>query len=149
MFMATRTRRADNTVAARARKALEVARQHAAGGGNWIAFHNALFGIGGCLTELFPTQAERVQFGKTAEHRQIMELLEQLQDAEEDQPEPLADASGRFILRVPRSMHAALMAEAKAEGISLNQLCVAKLATQLRAAAVAGNGSRKNLTGGT
>ena len=33
----------------------------------------------------------------------------------------------------PRSVHAALIAEAKAEGVSLNQLCVAKLIAQLRA----------------
>jgi hypothetical protein len=31
------------------------------------------------------------------------------------------------------SVHAALLAEMKAEGISLNQLCVAKLVAQLRA----------------
>jgi len=98
-----------------------------------IDFHNALFGIGGRVTALFPTQAERVQFGKTEEHRQILALLEQLQDDDAESPEPLPDASGRFVLRLPRSMHAAMMAEARAEGISLNQLCVAKLATQLRA----------------
>jgi antitoxin HicB len=132
--MKTKTKRANPNGTSRARHALEFARQQAAATPDWVAFHNALFGIGGRVTELFPTQAERVQFGKTDEHRQIMELLEQLQEADENLPEPLADASGRFILRVPRSLHAALMAEAKAEGVSVNQLCVAKLATQLRAA---------------
>ena len=34
---------------------------------------------------------------------------------------------------LPRSVHAALLAEAKAEGVSLNQLCVSKLVAQLRA----------------
>jgi predicted HicB family RNase H-like nuclease len=32
-----------------------------------------------------------------------------------------------------RSVHAALIAEAKAEGVSLNQVCLAKLLSQLRA----------------
>jgi antitoxin HicB len=132
--MTTKTKRPSATVAAKAREALAFERKQAEATDDWIAFHNALFGIGGRLTEMFPTQAERVQFGKTDEHRQIMEMLEELQEADKELPEPLADASGRFILRVPRSLHAALMAEAKAEGVSVNQLCVAKLATQLRAA---------------
>ena len=34
-------------------------------------------------------------------------------------------------LRLPNSIHGELMAEAKSEGISLNQLCLAKLAKPL------------------
>jgi len=133
--MKTRAVRPNPDGGSRARQALEFARQRAAAKPDWVTFHNAQFGIGGRVTELFPTQAERAQFGKTDEHRQIMELLEQLQEADEVLPAPLGDASGRFILRVPRSLHAALMAEACAEGVSVNQLCVTKLETQLRAAA--------------
>jgi predicted HicB family RNase H-like nuclease len=43
-------------------------------------------------------------------------------------------ANGRILVRVPRSLHAALLSEADAEGVSLNQLIVAKLTVQLRAA---------------
>ena len=39
--------------------------------------------------------------------------------------------SGKFVVRVPRSLHAALEAEAKREGVSLNQLVVAKLSVQM------------------
>lgn len=39
--------------------------------------------------------------------------------------------SGRILLRLPHSLHAALAAEAKREGVSLNQLMLAKLATSL------------------
>jgi predicted HicB family RNase H-like nuclease len=45
----------------------------------------------------------------------------------------VASANGAISVRLPRTVHAALLAEAKAEGVSLNQLCVAKLVTQLRA----------------
>ncbi len=52
-------------------------------------------------------------------------------------PESIADltakANGALSIRLPRSIHAALLAEAKAEGVSLNQLCSAKLAVQLAA----------------
>jgi hypothetical protein len=116
----------------KADEALAFARRKAAEARDWRELHNALYGIGGKLGELFPTQAGRARFAKTEQHREIVALLEQLQG--EEGPEPLPEASGRFVLRLPRSLHAALMEEAKAEGISLNQLCVAKLATQLRAA---------------
>jgi site-specific DNA-methyltransferase (adenine-specific) len=39
--------------------------------------------------------------------------------------------SGKFVVRLPRSLHAALEREAEVEGTSLNQLVVTKLAVQL------------------
>jgi predicted HicB family RNase H-like nuclease len=44
-----------------------------------------------------------------------------------------ASANGAISVRLPRSVHAPLLAEAKAEGVSLNQLCLSKLVAQLRA----------------
>ncbi|MBN1491092.1 MAG: toxin-antitoxin system HicB family antitoxin [Phycisphaerae bacterium] len=44
----------------------------------------------------------------------------------------LGGANGHLSVRVLRSIHAALLAKAKKEGISLNQLCLTKLAVQLR-----------------
>lgn len=45
-------------------------------------------------------------------------------------PEPADQTgmSGRFLLRLPRSLHARLTDEAEREGVSLNQYVVAKLA---------------------
>jgi hypothetical protein len=42
-------------------------------------------------------------------------------------------ANGAINVRLPRSVHAALLAEAMAEGVSLNQLCLCKLVAQLQA----------------
>ena len=45
-------------------------------------------------------------------------------------PEPrlLAGYSGRFVVRVPRSLHGDLVAAAEREGVSLNQFCNVALA---------------------
>jgi hypothetical protein len=43
-----------------------------------------------------------------------------------------AEPKGRFVVRLPQSLHVALTAEARVEGTSLNQLVVAKLAMSLR-----------------
>lgn len=40
---------------------------------------------------------------------------------------PDNEKSGRFNLRIPKSLHAKLCEEAAREGVSLNQLCLMKL----------------------
>ena len=42
--------------------------------------------------------------------------------------EPLSAYSGKFLVRVPRNLHARLAREAKAQGVSLNQWAANKLA---------------------
>lgn len=89
--------------------------------------HNAIFGIGGALIQLFPTKAERLEFSQSDEYREIQTLLESA-------PGRLRpEANGKVLVRLPKSMHAALLAEAEAEGATLNTLIVAKLAVQLAA----------------
>ncbi len=63
------------------------------------------------------------------ESREIDRLIDRL-------PEPpvrpqRSEYSGKFNVRVPKSLHAALAIEAEAEGVSLNRLVVAKLAMHL------------------
>ena len=69
------------------------------------------------------------------------EVLEMLDDAKMawldtalaegiDIPEPVTDEkfSGRFVLRIPKSLHRRLTLQAKREGVSLNQLAACLLA---------------------
>ena len=52
-------------------------------------------------------------------------------------PEPLRDEdfSGRFNLRIPKSLHKRLAMAAKEEGVSLNQLAMYLLANGLKSSA--------------
>lgn len=134
---ARKRRAATNTVA----EALGYARRLREKGLSWIEVSNALFGPGGKLTELCPTEADRAALAKSSGFREILRVIEEARD---DSGDPrgtvgnwMSTASGTTTLRIPKSLHAALLAEAEAEGISLNQLCLAKLAVQLRAAVVA------------
>jgi hypothetical protein len=96
----------------------------------WVEANNAVYGPGGPFARLFPSAADRTAFAKTGASRLIDELIDRL-------PEPPVgpqrrEYSGKFNVRVPRSLHAALASEAEAEGVSLNQLVVAKLALHLQ-----------------
>jgi hypothetical protein len=121
-------------VAGKARQLLEFAEQRAQQAADWVELHNALFGLSGKATELLATESERTAFARTKECKRIFALLDNLPaPAIKEFGALLATANGAISVRLPRSVHAALLAEAKAEGVSLNQLCLSKLVAQLRA----------------
>jgi hypothetical protein len=121
-------------VQARARQLLAFAEERAAEAADWVELHNVLFGLEGKATELFPTEAERTALSRTPEYKRILALLDRLPSpVVKEFADLLATANGAISVRLPRSVHAALLAEAKAEGVSLNQLCLSKLVAQLRA----------------
>jgi len=119
------------TIEDRAQELLTLARNLAETSGvTWVEANNAIYGPGGPFARLFPIPKDRVAFAKTKESRQIDRLIDSL-------PEPPAgpqrrEYSGKFNVRVPKSLHAALASEADAEGVSLNQLVLAKLALHLQ-----------------
>jgi HicB family len=119
---------------AKAREVLAYAEERAREAADWVELHHALFGLAGKATELFTTESERTAFSRTAECKRIFALLDTLPEpAVRDFGELVATANGAISVRLPRSVHAALLAEARAEGVSLNQLCLSKLVAQLRA----------------
>ncbi len=63
--------------------------------------------------------------------RVVAEAVADLQASKEPVPEALAERqySGRFIVRVPPLVHRALATEAAEQGVSINRLASAKLAT--------------------
>ena len=100
-------------------------------GVTWVEANNAIYGPGGPFVRLFSNAKDRVAFAKTKESRQIDRFIDSL-------PEPPVgpqrrEYSGKFNVRVPKSLHASLASEAEAEGVSLNQLVVTKLALHLQA----------------
>lgn len=131
---ATKKSKVSARIVAKAKQVLEFARQRAAQATDWIELSNALFGLGGKATETFATESERTAFCQTREYKEILALMERLpQPTVKGFVEMVASANGAISVRLPRSVHAALLVEAKAEGVSLNQLCAAKLVAQLRA----------------
>lgn len=84
----------------------------------------------GCITQA-ETKAEILDMLDDAKRVWIEAALEDRLDI----PEPVKDAdfSGKFNLRLPKSLHRNLAMNAKAEGVSLNQMAMCLIASGLGA----------------
>lgn len=114
----------------RAKELLAFAKERAPQCRTRTELNNLIFGPGGPVIQLFPSESDRAKLVETPEHAAIWEIFESLPDGPTAGKE---DRSGKILVRVPKSIHAALLQEAEAEGVSLNQLILSKLCVQLQA----------------
>ncbi len=92
-------------------------------GGGWLVTYPDL---PGCMSD-GETPEEAIANGKDA----LNAWLEAAAESGREIPVPGELPSGKFIARVPRSLHARLSARAKQEGVSMNALVSAFLAESL------------------
>lgn len=98
----------------------------------WADLSNALFDpMEGLVARSFPALDERKEFRESHIYDQLHTLVEKKMEATGVIAGATPKKSGKFVVRLPRSLHAALEGEAESEGTSLNQLVVTKLAVQL------------------
>jgi predicted HicB family RNase H-like nuclease len=121
---------------------MAAARSEAAQATNWADFSNYLFDPEeGIVSRLFAKRSDRERFAKTPEYQELQRLMEEVQDRTGLEEGATPRKSGKFVVRLPRSLHAALENEAQREGVSLNQLVVAKLAVPMSDIFAGGAGS--------
>ncbi len=89
------------------------------GGGFSISFPD----LPGCLSD-GATPEEAIENGRDA----LAAWLAVARELGDEPVKPFSAASGKFLQRVPRSLHAQLIQRAKAEGVSLNTLVVSLVA---------------------
>ena len=98
----------------------------------WADLSNALFDPAqGLVSQAYPTRAEREEFAKTREYKAVRGLVSAAMQRTGLVEGATPRKSGRFVVRLPKSLHAALEREAAAERVSLNQLVVVKLSVGL------------------
>jgi len=95
---------------------------------------------GGGFLISFPDFSDCVSDGETIEEaiangrEALAAVIRTLEELGHPVPEPRSGgASGKFVQRLPRSLHARLAARAKAEGVSMNTLVATILAESLGA----------------
>ncbi len=92
-------------------------------GGSWlITFPD----LPGCMSD-GETPQEALTNGRDA----VVTWIDAVREAGREVPAPGEPASGKFVARIPKSMHARLSARARQEGVSMNALVSAFLAESL------------------
>jgi site-specific DNA-methyltransferase (adenine-specific) len=98
----------------------------------WADVSNALFDPNvGLLTRAYPDRYDREEFMKTEEYKAIRQILRESIEKSGLVSGAEPEKSGRFVVRLPKTLHQALERESRDEGVSLNQLVVTKLAVKL------------------
>ena len=110
----------------RCQRVLEVAKQLFHGRPDWVTFFREVLGVNGAARNVFPDQAEYVQFEQSPEFADIQTMVANLRNKK-------ASSSGKneatrvITVRLPESLHEALKAEAADHKTSMNKLCISKL----------------------
>lgn len=92
------------------------------GGGFLISFPD----LPGCISD-GSTPEEAIRNGFDA----AKSWLETANEFNDEIPEPGESSSGKFITRIPKTLHARLVARAKQEGVSMNALVTSYIAESL------------------
>jgi predicted HicB family RNase H-like nuclease len=95
-------------------------------GADWVTFYREVLGLHGVVRHAFPTREMLAAFEQTEEYQEILRLLTKLREqgpmaAVEEEPTRV------ITVRLPKSMHESLRAEAHEHRTSMNKLCISKL----------------------
>ena len=105
---------------------LEVAEQLFATNPEWLVFFREIMGLEGIVRRTFQNAESLMRFECSPEYARIREMLDELRQRQQDQP--VARESQRVVtVRMPRSLHETLKAEAQQMKVSINTLCISKL----------------------
>ena len=96
---------------------------------DWVVFFSEMLGVDGHIRRTFTAPDAMRSFECTPQYAKIRELLDDLRSR---QDEPTKREPRRVVtVRMPRSLHESLKAEARQLHVSINQLCISKLIRML------------------
>jgi predicted HicB family RNase H-like nuclease len=102
----------------------------------WVVFFREVLGVDGIVSRTFGSADARVRFECTPQYARIREMLDMLRSRDRDRPID-REANRVVTVRMPRSLHEALKAEAADRRMSINTLCITKLLRSLDPQAMA------------
>lgn len=109
-----------------AKAVLEVAERLHAMDPEWLVFFREVLGVDGVVRRTFSDPDSLIRFECSTEYARIRELLEELRTRQRELP--VERETQRVVtVRMPRSLHETLKAEAEQMRVSINTLCISKL----------------------
>jgi predicted HicB family RNase H-like nuclease len=82
----------------------------------WVGFFREILGLNGIVRKCYPTKESLAEFEQTAACAKIQQMLTRLREP-----------SAVITVRLPKTVHDALRAEAHEHRTSMNKLCISKL----------------------
>lgn len=107
-------------------EALRVATQLFTQNPDWLTFFREVLGVGGVVRRLFITQDDFLAFEQTPEYAEIQQMVSTLRGTNKNPPSD-QEPTRVITVRLPKSLHEALRAEAHDHQTSMNKLCISKL----------------------
>ena len=93
---------------------------------DWVTFFREVLGVDGVIRRLFSNPDEMDAFEQSLEYAEIQQMVAKLRERSKHQTE--SNEPTRVItVRLPKSLHESLRAEAHQRRTSMNQLCISKL----------------------
>jgi hypothetical protein len=124
--MATRIEEEVAPAAHGATAVLEVAERLYAMRPEWVVFFREVLGVDGLVRRAFRTPEALIRFECSPEYGRIREMLDDLRTQQRDLPSE-RETQRVVTVRMPKSLHESLKAEAEEMKVSVNTLCITKL----------------------
>ena len=105
---------------------LQVAERLHAMGPDWVVFFREVLGVEGIVRRSFPSATALSHFECSPQYARIREMLDDLRNRQRERPTS-REAQRVVTVRMPRSLHESLKAEADTMRVSINTLCISKL----------------------
>ena len=93
---------------------------------DWVTFYREILGLHGLIRKTYPTRGALREFEQTEAYQNIQQVLAKLREQGPVAPE-VAEPTKVITVRMPKSLHEALRAEAHEHQTSMNKLCISKL----------------------
>ena len=111
---------------AKRQEALRVAAQMFTQNPDWVTFFREILGVEGVARRLFTSQEEYLEFEHSPEFLEIQNMVAKLRNRNANTPDG-QEPTRVITVRLPKSLHEALRAEAHDHKTSMNKLCISKL----------------------
>ena len=93
---------------------------------DWVTFFREVLGVEGIIRRVYTTPQQLEEFEASEEYAEIQQMVAKLREksgSQTDDKEP----TRVITVRLPKSLHESLRAEAHEKRTSMNKLCISKL----------------------
>jgi predicted HicB family RNase H-like nuclease len=96
----------------------------------WVVFFREVLGVDGIVRRAFASPEALIRFECSPQYARIREMLDELRTRQRERPAE-RETQRVVTVRMPRSLHETLKAEAEENRVSINTLCISKLLKML------------------